>query len=112
MDNATQEPAEAEPGTGASDGPPLQRSVTVCNPKGLHARAAARLATLASGLSADVQVRRRDATVSARSIMGLMMLAASQGTAIDVIVCGPGAEAALQQVCALVEDGFGELDPS
>ena len=88
---------------------PLRRqTVTIVNAKGLHARAAAKLAKLAVQFKADITVARNDMTVSARSIMGLMMLAAAKGAEIEITARGPDAEQALAAMVRLVEGGFGE----
>jgi phosphocarrier protein len=84
------------------------RRVTIVNQKGLHARAAARFAKLAAEFDARVTVSRGGQTVTALSIMGLMMLAAAKGSAIDLAAEGPDAEAALDALAALVERGFDE----
>ena len=81
---------------------------TIVNAKGLHARAAAKLAKLAVTFKSEIAVTRGDQTVSARSIMGLMMLAAAKGAEIEISARGPDAEAALAAVVALVGGGFGE----
>ena len=81
---------------------------TIVNAKGLHARAAAKLAKLAVTFKSEITVTRGDQSVSARSIMGLMMLAAAKGAEIEISVRGPDAEAALAAVVALVGAGFGE----
>jgi phosphocarrier protein HPr len=81
---------------------------TIVNAKGLHARAAAKLAKLAVTFKSEITVTRGDQTVSARSIMGLMMLAAAKGAEIEISARGPDAEAALAAVVALVGGGFGE----
>jgi phosphocarrier protein len=83
-------------------------SATIVNAKGLHARAAAKLAKLAVTFRSEITVARNEVSVSARSIMGLMMLAAAKGAAIEITARGPDAEAALAAVVALVESGFGE----
>jgi phosphocarrier protein len=83
-------------------------SATIVNAKGLHARAAAKLAKLAVTFKADITVARNEVSVSARSIMGLMMLAAAKGAEIQIAARGPDAEAALAAVVALVASGFGE----
>lgn len=87
-----------------------RRTVIIVNRKGLHARAAARFCKLASSFASDVRVSRGDTTVSGCSIMGLMMLAAGPGSAIDVIAEGADAERAVAALCKLVEDGFEEED--
>jgi phosphocarrier protein len=81
---------------------------TIVNAKGLHARAAAKLAKLAVTFKSEITVTRGDQSVSARSIMGLMMLAAAKGAEIEISARGPDAEAALAAVVALVGGGFGE----
>ena len=100
------------PGTGAvpQDGSPaLQvRAVQVVNRRGLHARAAAKFVKEAERFSACVNVRKNGSLVSARSIMGLMMLGAARGDSITIRVEGEGEEAALKKLVGLVMDGFGE----
>jgi phosphocarrier protein len=81
---------------------------TIVNAKGLHARAAAKLAKLAATFKCELTVSRNEMTVSARSIMGLMMLAAAKGAEIEIQARGPDAEQALAAVVALVASGFGE----
>lgn len=86
----------------------LSRVVTVCNQKGLHARAAARFVKLASRYGAKVTVTRSGQTVGGLSILGLMMLAAGPGVEIEIAATGGDAEAAMEALCALVECGFEE----
>jgi phosphocarrier protein len=88
--------------------PARRARATIVNAKGLHARAAAKLARLAATFRADITLLRNDMSVSARSIMGLMMLAAARGAEIEIEARGPDAEQALAAVVALVEGGFGE----
>jgi len=85
-----------------------QRTVTICNKRGLHARAAARFVKLAWQFDAEVTVRKNGTTVSGRSIMGLMMLAAGPGTAIELAATGPEAERAVAALADLVAGGFDE----
>jgi phosphocarrier protein len=73
----------------------LHRSAEIKNSKGLHARAAARFCKTAEQFESDIHVKRGDTEVSGRSIMGLMMLAAAQGTSIEITTAGPDAAAAL-----------------
>ena len=88
---------------------PVRRArATIVNAKGLHARAAAKLAKLAAAFKSEITLMRNDMSVSARSIMGLMMLAAAKGAEIEIQARGPDAEQALAAVAALVEGGFGE----
>jgi phosphocarrier protein HPr len=86
----------------------VQRSVTICNKRGLHARAAARFVKLAWQFDAEVKVRKNGTSVSGRSIMGLMMLAAGPGTAIELSATGPEAERAVAALADLVAGGFDE----
>jgi phosphocarrier protein len=96
-------------GTGADQPAGVaQRSVTICNKRGLHARAAARFVKLAWQFDAEVTVRKNGTTVSGRSIMGLMMLAAAPGTVIRLAATGPDAEAAVTALAELVECKFDE----
>ena len=85
-----------------------KRTVNICNAKGLHARASAKFVKLAATFDAEVTVGRDDTQVDARSIMGLMMLAAGIGCHIDITAEGPQAEAAVDALAALVQDRFGE----
>jgi len=87
-----------------------RRTVTIINRKGLHARAAARFCKLAATFESDVWVARGGQTVSGCSIMGLMMLAAAPGCAVDIAAAGPDADRAVSALCKLVEDGFEEED--
>jgi len=95
-------------GTGASGGDTLRRTVTICNERGLHARAAAKFVKLADGFEARITVTRGGISVSGRSIMGLMMLAAAPGCDIEIEATGGQAQAALDALAKLVEAQFGE----
>ena len=86
----------------------LRRTVGIVNERGLHARASAKFVKLASTFDAEIQVSRDGSTVDARSIMGLMMLAAGPGCCIDITAEGPQAEAALAALVALVAARFDE----
>lgn len=85
-----------------------RRTETILNQRGLHARAAARLAETAGTFTAEITVTRDGQTVSARSIMGLMMLAAAPGTKIEITATGPDAEQALDALAALIRARFDE----
>jgi phosphocarrier protein HPr len=85
-----------------------QRTVTICNKRGLHARAAARFVKLAWQFDAEVTVRKNGTKVSGRSIMGLMMLAAGPGTAIELAATGREAERAVAALADLVAGCFDE----
>ena len=84
------------------------RTFTIVNQRGLHARAAAKFAKTTNDFDAAVTVSRCGQSVSGGSIMGLMMLAASMGTEIQVDATGPQAVAALDALGQLVADKFGE----
>ncbi len=88
----------------------VRREVTIINKLGLHARAAAKLVTLASGFEADVRIRRDDREVDAKSIMGVMMLAAGKGTQLEVVATGPDALVAAERLQALIMERFGESE--
>jgi phosphocarrier protein HPr len=106
-------PDEAEPGQerpSEQQGAVISRTVTICNQRGLHARAAAKFVTLAERFDASVDVVRDGQSVSARSIMGLMMLGAGCGSTIELRAEGWGAKEALDALAALVESGFSERD--
>ena len=86
----------------------VRRTVDICNARGLHARASAKFVKLASAFDAEIVVSREEQSVDARSIMGLMMLAAGQGASIDIVAEGPQAEAAVDALALLVEGRFDE----
>jgi phosphocarrier protein len=87
---------------------PLQRTVKIRNQRGLHARAAAKLVQTLEPFEAELTVTKDGTTVSGRSIMGLMMLAAAPDSELVLIATGRDAAAALDAVAALVRGGFGE----
>jgi phosphocarrier protein HPr len=86
----------------------IQRTVPIVNRLGLHARAAAKLVTLAARFHSDVRIRKDDREVSGKSIMGVLMLAAAQGSSITLIAEGEDARAAIDALAQLVSDGFDE----
>ena len=86
----------------------MESTVSIVNRLGLHARAAAKLVTLASKFASEVRVRKDAREVSGKSIMGVMMLAAAQGSQITLIVEGEDEEKALEELCGLIADRFGE----
>ena len=83
-------------------------SVEIVNERGLHARASAKFVKLASAFNAQISVSREDQKVDARSIMGLMMLAAGPGSHIEITAEGPEAEAAVEALAELVAARFDE----
>ena len=86
----------------------VRRTVDIVNARGLHARASAKFVKLASTFDAEVTVSRDGTTVDARSIMGLMMLAAGPGCQIDIAAEGPEAGLAVDALAELVEARFDE----
>ena len=80
----------------------------IINKLGLHARASAKLTQLASGFPCEVWLERNGRRVNAKSIMGVMMLAAARGSTITIDTQGEGADEALQAIQELVADRFGE----
>jgi phosphocarrier protein len=85
-----------------------RRSVEIVNKRGLHARASAKFVKLATEFDAEVRVSRDGQTVDARSIMGLMMLAAGPGCCIEIEAEGPDADDALDALVDLVTRRFDE----
>ena len=86
------------------------RRVTICNARGLHARADAKFVEMAQGFDAEIHVSRDGETVNADSIMELLMLAASKGSEIGIETSGPEAEQAVASLAELVEAGFHETE--
>ena len=84
------------------------RELEIVNKLGLHARASAKLTQLASRFQSDVHIARNGRRVNAKSIMGVMMLAAGKGSKVTVETSGPDEEEAMTALCALVADYFGE----
>lgn len=85
-----------------------KKTLNIINEKGLHARASAKLVEVVEGFDARAEVSRDGLSASGDSIMGLLMLAASKGTTIDVETSGPEAEKLADALDALVADKFGE----
>jgi phosphocarrier protein len=86
----------------------IRRRVVVPNRLGLHARAAARFVHTASGFRSKVTVSRGEKTMDGKSILGLLLLAASQGVQIEITGDGDDEGPAIEALFALVESGFGE----
>ena len=82
------------------------RNVTIANPLGLHARAAARFVHAASGFRCRIRVARGTRDMDGKSIMGLLLLSAAQGCVITISADGADEAAALSALCGLVERGF------
>ncbi|MDD3884270.1 MAG: HPr family phosphocarrier protein [Gallionella sp.] len=86
----------------------LQQDVLIINKLGLHARASAKLTQLASKFKSEVMMSRNSRRVNAKSIMGVMMLAASKGTTVSIEVSGPDEAEAMAELLTLINDYFGE----
>ena len=86
----------------------VRRSVTILNRRGLHARAAAKFVATASRYPCSIQVTRDQRVVNGKSIMGLLLLAAGEGSRLDLSLEGEAAEAATEALVQLIADRFGE----
>ncbi|NOX08093.1 MAG: HPr family phosphocarrier protein [Gammaproteobacteria bacterium] len=86
----------------------LQKEITIINKLGLHARAAAKFVTLASQFNCDIQVIKNNNEINGKSIMGIMMLAASKGSSVTLKIEGNDEKKALSELEALIKDRFGE----
>jgi phosphocarrier protein HPr len=86
------------------------KSVEIVNKLGLHARAAAKLTQVAGGFHSEIWISRSGRRVNAKSIMGVMMLAAGQGTTVLLEAKGDDADAAIAAIAKLVADRFGESE--
>lgn len=87
----------------------LSGTVEVPNRLGLHARAAAKLVNLANRFESQIEVSKGDQVADAKSIMGVLLLCSGQGASITFRATGADAQSALAALCALVANGFGEL---
>ena len=88
----------------------VTKEITICNKLGLHARAAAKLVTLASQFESEIRIRRNDNQVNGKSIMGVMMLAAGKGTTIEISTSGADEQTAMEKIVALINDRFDESE--
>ena len=86
----------------------ITRAAKISNKLGLHARASAKLTKLAGGFVSDVHLSRNGRRVNAKSIMGVMMLAAGLGSEVEIETEGADEQAAMDAIVALIEDKFGE----
>jgi len=86
------------------------QSVEIVNKLGLHARAAAKLTQIAGGFTSEIWLSRSGRRVNAKSIMGVMMLAAGQGTSVLVEAKGDDADDAIAAIASLVANRFGEAE--
>ncbi len=86
----------------------IRRTVTISNKLGLHARASAKLTKMAGGFQCEVFMSRNGRRVNAKSIMGVMMLAAGLGSQVEVETEGADEQQAIDAIVALIDDKFGE----
>ena len=86
----------------------IEREARIVNQEGLHARPAAKIVRLASTFSSNIELLKDGFAVNGKSIMGVMMLAAECGSAIQIRADGPDAEQAVDAITKLVAEGFGE----
>ncbi|MEO3692562.1 HPr family phosphocarrier protein [Roseateles paludis] len=86
----------------------IKSTLTISNKLGLHARASAKLTKLAGGFKSEIYLSRNGRRVNAKSIMGVMMLAAGLGAAVELEIDGEDEQAAQDAITALVNDKFGE----
>ena len=86
----------------------IKHSITISNKLGLHARASAKLTKLAGGFASDIHLSRNGRRVNAKSIMGVMMLAAGMGTQIDIEAEGADEQQAVDALRSLIDGRFGE----
>ncbi len=86
----------------------IKTNVTISNKLGLHARASAKLTKLATGFKSDVFMSRNGRRVNAKSIMGVMMLAAGLGAEIEIETDGEDEQATMDAIVALINNKFGE----
>ena len=88
----------------------LQRTVEIVNKLGMHARASAKLTQLAAQFKSDIWMTRKDRRVNAKSIMGVMMLAASKGSSVGIEIDGEDETEAMEAIVNLISDRFGEAE--
>ncbi len=86
----------------------LERKITVVNMLGLHARAASKLVKLTSSFKSDIKIRKQAQEIDAKSILGVMMLAATRGTDLQLVIEGDDAQSACNAIIDLFEGYFGE----
>jgi phosphocarrier protein len=86
----------------------LKNTATISNKLGLHARASAKLTKLAGSFPCDIWIAKGERRVNAKSIMGVMMLAAGIGSTVEIEIQGEGEAQAMQSLLALIHDKFGE----
>ncbi|WP_395701680.1 HPr family phosphocarrier protein [Aquabacterium sp.] len=86
----------------------IRTHITISNKLGLHARASAKLTKLAGSFQCEIHMSRNGRKINAKSIMGVMMLAAGMGAEVEIETDGPDEQAAMTALRALIDDKFGE----
>ena len=86
----------------------ISKTIIISNKLGLHARASAKFVGKASEFSSKIEVKKGSKIVNGKSIMGIMMLAASKGTELDIIANGEDEQAAIEAIVTLIDNKFGE----
>jgi phosphocarrier protein HPr len=86
----------------------MEKTIEVPNPTGLHARPAAMFVQTAGKFTSNIWIQKNDKRVNAKSIIGLMSLAVSKGTSIDIIAEGEDEQVAVRELVDLITSGFGE----
>ena len=88
----------------------IQRELTIINRLGMHARAAAKFVSLASRYDSEIELEKGNRRVNGKSIMGVMMLAASRGSTVRLVIDGEDEESAMDALTDLIESRFGEAE--
>jgi phosphocarrier protein len=88
----------------------MERDFEIVNKLGFHARAAVQFVQLASKFKSDIKVKKDNVIVCGKSIMGVLMLAASKGTNVTLIAIGEDEQEAIKELGELIENGFGESE--
>lgn len=88
----------------------LHKKITIVNKLGLHARASAKFVSHASRFGCKIDIKREDQSVNGKSIMGVMTLAASKGSEIELEIAGDDEQAAMDDLTDLINDKFGEAE--
>lgn len=90
--------------------PPLAKKITIKNKLGLHTRAATKLVNCASCYASNIQIVKQNKIINGKSIMGVMLLAASKGSKIELIISGEDQEEAMEALETLINNRFGEKE--
>lgn len=88
----------------------IKQQIEIINKLGLHARASSKLVSLANNYKSNILITKDNKEANAKSIMAVMMLAANKGSLINIIVDGIDEEIALQNICQLINNKFGEVE--